>query len=124
MPGMWFALAGDGFYYRMKKLSFTKLEEVERRGEQAARKKKELVFHWRGGYLTRAVLKDILQCLEQAGASRDMHPRVRLNWPQAVLQVAYTPECPAHMLDAQQANEGEELEAPLPQEETAGDTLQ
>lgn len=115
---------GDGFYYRMKKLSFTKLEEVERRGEQAARKKKKLVFHWRGGYLTQAVLKDILQCLERAGASRDMHPRVRLNWPQAVLQVAYTPECPAHMLDAQQANEGEELEAPLPQEETAGDTLQ
>ena len=53
-----------------------------------------------------------------------MHPRVRLNWPQAVLQVTYTPECPQHMLDAQQANEGEELEAPLPQEETAGDTLQ
>ena len=25
---------GDGFYYRMKKLSFTKLEEVERRGER------------------------------------------------------------------------------------------
>ena len=30
----------------------------------------------------------------------------------------------AGKLDAQQANEGEELEAPLPQEETAGDTLQ
>lgn len=114
---------GDGFYYRMKKLSFTKLEEVERRGEQAARKKKELVFHWRGGYLTRAVLKDILQCLERAGESRGVHPRVRLNWPQAVLQVAYTPECPQHMLDAQQANEGEELEAPMPQQETAGETF-
>lgn len=25
---------GDGFYYRMKKLSFTKLEEVERRGDR------------------------------------------------------------------------------------------
>ena len=76
------------------KLSFTKLEEIERRGEQAARKKKELVFHWRGGYLTRAVLEEILQCLHRAGESQGMHPRVRLNWPQAVLQVAYTGQPP------------------------------
>lgn len=68
-------------------------------------------------------MKDILQCLERAGESLGVHPRVRLNWPQAVLQVAYTPECPQHMLDAQQANEGEELEAPMPQQETAGETF-
>ena len=115
---------GDGFYYRTKKLSLTKLEEVERRGEQAARKKKELVFHWRGGYLTRAVLEEILQCLQRAGESRGVHPRVRLNWPQAVLQVTYTPESPSKTLDPQQANEAEELEAPLPQGENPGDTLQ
>ena len=53
-----------------------------------------------------------------------MHPRVRLNWPQAVLQVAYTGQPPAKTLDPQQANEAEELEAPLPQGENPGDTLQ
>lgn len=53
-----------------------------------------------------------------------MHPRVRLNWPQAVLQVAYTDQTPAKTLDPQQANEAEELEAPLPQGENPGDTLQ
>lgn len=50
-------------------------------------------------------------------------PRVRLNWPQAVLQVAYTPESPLKTLDPQQANEAEELEAPLPQGENPGDTF-
>lgn len=106
---------GDGFYYRTKKLSFTKVEEVERRGEQAARKKKELVFHWRGGYLTRAVLGELIQALERAGEKRGLHPRVRLNWPQSVLQVAYTQA--QSELDPQQANEAEELAPAMPQEE-------
>lgn len=115
---------GDGFYYRTKKLSFTKLEEMERRAEQAARKKKTLVFHWRGGYLTRAALEDIVYRLEQAGAKRGMHPCIRLNWPQAVLQVSYAVQASQTVLDPQQANEGEELEAPVPQGENPGDTLQ
>ena len=44
---------GNHFYYREKKLSFTKLEDVYKRALQAAKKGREFTFHWRGGYLTR-----------------------------------------------------------------------
>ena len=39
----------DHFYYKEKKLSFTKQEDVYKRSLQAAKKGKVLVFHWRGG---------------------------------------------------------------------------
>ena len=39
----------DRFYYRTKKLSFTKPEEVRRRAAQALKKGKTLIFQWRGG---------------------------------------------------------------------------
>ena len=51
---------GDHFYYKEKKLSFTKAEDVYKRACQAAKKGKPLTFHWRGGYLTRAVLEELL----------------------------------------------------------------
>ncbi|MBQ0079298.1 MAG: peptidase, partial [Eubacterium sp.] len=37
-------------YYREKKLSFTKMEDVFKRSQQAAKKGRVLTFHWRGGY--------------------------------------------------------------------------
>ena len=39
----------DHFYYKEKKLSFTKQEEVYKRALQAAKKGRVLTFHWRGG---------------------------------------------------------------------------
>ena len=59
---------GDHFYYKEKKLSFTKLEDVARRCQQAIKKGKVLTFHWRGGYLTKAVMEELLQII--AGAQR------------------------------------------------------
>ena len=56
---------GDRFFYREQKLSFTKQEEVGRRALQAIRKKKPLIFHWRGGYLTRDVLGEMVALLER-----------------------------------------------------------
>ena len=50
---------GSHFYYLEKKLSFTKQEEVKKRAAQAAKKKKPFLFHWRGGYLTREILKKL-----------------------------------------------------------------
>jgi hypothetical protein len=47
---------GDHTYYREKKLSWTKYEDVRKRAAQAVKKGKVLIFHWRGGYLTREVL--------------------------------------------------------------------
>lgn len=97
---------GDHFYYREKKLSFTKMEEVSKRAVQAAKKGKTLQFHWRGGYLTRAVLDEILEALKQAAVQKEKHARVRLNWPQAVLSVTFVQELPQEICTVQEADEG------------------
>lgn len=100
---------GDGgrFFYKEKKLSFTKREDVSRRAIQAAKKNKTLVFHWRGGYLTRPVLKELLEVLEEAAKQRGKYAKVSLNWPQAVFQVSFTEELPGEELTMEEANEGE-----------------
>lgn len=98
---------GEQFYYRMKKLSFTKTEDVEKRALQAIRKKQLLVFHWRGGYLTRERLAELLVLLEQTAAQKEKHPNVSVNWSQAVLQVAFTEEVPVQEVVTEIANEGE-----------------
>ena len=85
----------DGFFYRTEKLSFTKPEDVEKRIDQACRKKRETyVFHWRGGYLTREVLSDLCQRIEHAAAKRERGVEIFVNWPQAVLQVRFTDRKP------------------------------
>lgn len=90
----------DGFYYRTEKLSFTKPEDVEKRIDQACRKKKETyVFHWRGGYLTREVLSDLCQRIEHAAAKRERGVEIFVNWPQVVLQVRFTAQKPMTITD-------------------------
>lgn len=98
---------GDHFYYREKKQSFTKAEEVRNRAMQAAKKGKILVFHWRGGHLTKAVLSELLVLLEQAAREKGMHSKSSLNWSQAVLQTAFVKEVPMEEFVIQEANEGE-----------------
>ena len=104
---------GDRFFYREQKLSFTKQEEVGRRALQAIRKKKPLIFHWRGGYLTRDVLGELVALLERTAQEKGLHAQVKVNWPQAVLQVSFVPQPPGSALTPQQANEGEDAPAPL-----------
>ena len=77
------------FYYKDKKLSFTKTEDVYKRSLQAAKKGKTLTFHWRGGYLTREVLGELLDLMQQAGAQKNKTAVVSLNWAQAVLRLHY-----------------------------------
>ena len=79
----------DHFYYKEKKLSFTKTEEVYKRCLQAAKKGKTLTFHWRGGYLTREVLTELLDLMRRVGAEKSKTPAIQLNWPQAVIRVRY-----------------------------------
>lgn len=98
---------GGQFYYREKKLSFTKAEDVEKRALQAIRKGKPLIFHWRGGHLTREVLSELLRRLEQTAQLKGKHARTSLNWPQAVLQVSFSDETPPVDLVVEEANEGE-----------------
>lgn len=102
---------GDHFYYREKKLSFTKLEEVSKRALQAAKKKKPLVFHWRGGSLNRETGKEILRLLSEAGKEKQRSVRVGINVSQAVFQAIYTEEFTVENMKEsvvfEQANEGE-----------------
>ena len=51
----------DHFYYKEKKISWTTMDTVQSRTKQAVKKEKILLFHWRGGYLTREVLKELLE---------------------------------------------------------------
>ena len=89
---------GNLFYYLVKKQSFTKTEDVEKRALQAIKKKKNLTFHWRGGYLTREKLTELLQLLEGTARSRGKYAQVSLNWPQAVLSVRFLDELPENEL--------------------------
>lgn len=100
---------GDHFYYREKKLSFTKMEDVAKRTAQAVKKGKTLTFHWRGGYLTRDVLDELLHMMEDSAKTKMQHARVSLNWPQAVLSVRFTPDVSEEMMTLEEANEGEEM---------------
>ena len=79
---------GDHFYYREKKLSFTKEEDVYKRSLQAAKKGRILTFQWRGGYLTREVLEKLLDLLRKAGEKKQKAARISLNWSQAVIRDA------------------------------------
>lgn len=105
---------GDHFYYREKKLSFTKMEDVYKRAQQTAKKGREFTFHWRGGYLTKAVLEELLECMAKAGNERQKKAKLSLNWPQAVMRLSYVPDetrSPdelAQMVTMEDANEGEQ----------------
>ena len=99
---------GGHFYYKEKKLSFTKVEDVYKRSLQAAKKGKTLDFHWRGGYLTKEVLKELLEEIHKAGEERQKKAIVNLNWPQAVLRVKYADGAVSEEVHMQEANEGEQ----------------
>ena len=94
---------GGQFYYKLQHLSWTKPEEAARRVDQALRKKQPgLVFHWRGGYLTREVLAELCLQIDAAAQARGRAAAISVNWPQAVLQVRF--------VDAAQPVETESLE--------------
>ena len=97
----------DHFYYKEKKLSFTKTEDVYKRSLQAAKKGKTLTFHWRGGYLTREVLNELLGLIRKAGEEKNKTAVVNINWPQAVLRLHYTEAQMQECITMEDANEGE-----------------
>ena len=98
---------GDHFYYREKKLSFTKEEDVYKRSLQAAKKGRTLTFQWRGGYLTREGLEKLLDLLRKAGEEKQKAARISLNWSQAVIRVSYVEDRGLACVDMEEANEGE-----------------
>lgn len=91
---------GDRFWYREQKLSFTKQEDVEKRIDQAIRKKRaSYVFHWRGGYLTREVLMALCERIEKTASARQKGVEIYVNWPQAVIQTVFTAQKPMTVFD-------------------------
>ena len=102
-------LDGEHFYYKEKKISFTKVEEVKKRALQYAKKSKPFLFHWRGGYLTKEVLNELLSALDEAAKEKEKYLRVSLNWPQAVLCAEFMEKIPEQAVVMEEANEGEQM---------------
>ena len=98
---------GEHFYYKEKKLSFTKMEDVRKRAMQAVKKGKVLIFHWRGGYMTKEVAMEMMQIFEEEAVKKEKHARVSINWAQAVIQVRFEEVIPEEQLTLEEANEGE-----------------
>ena len=98
----------EHFYYKEKKLSFTRQEDVYKRALQAAKKGKILTFHWRGGYFTREMFQELLEWIRKAGKERNKTAFVQVNWPQAVIRLHYEDEKTAEVICMEAANEGEE----------------
>ena len=83
---------GNHFYYKEKKLSFTKQEDVAKRCRQAIKKGKVLTFHWRGCYLTKAVMEKLLQIIAESAKEKGRYSQVSINWAQAVIRVKFLQE--------------------------------
>ncbi len=100
----------DHFYYKEKKLSFTKQENVYKRSLQAAKKGKVLTFHWRGGYLTREVMKELLELMKKAGAEKNKTAVIQINWPQSILRVHYEDSIVEESVKMEDANISEQCD--------------
>lgn len=101
---------GERAYYREKKLTFTKIEEVEKRCKQALKKGKTFTFHWRGGTLTKTVLEEILHGISGIGKEKEMHSQVSINWQQAVIRVRFYKEAIEDSIKMEDAYEEENSE--------------
>lgn len=98
----------DHFYYKEKKVSWTTLDEVRNRSRQAVKKGRLLLFHWRGGYLTREILNELIAIFHEEAAAKGKHALLSLNWPQAVLQVRFEEGNGQETVNLEAANEGEQ----------------
>ena len=94
----------DHFYYRVKKVSWTTVDEVRNRTRQAVKKNKILLFHWRGGYLTKEVLKELLDVFHEEAKAKEKQAYVSVNWPQAVLRVRFKEGVGGELLEMEEAD--------------------
>lgn len=97
----------DHFYYKEKKVSWTTTDEVRNRTRQAVKKGKILLFHWRGGYLTREVLSELLHIFSEEAEQKGKKALCSVNWPQAVLRVRFEEGIGEEQIEMEEANEGE-----------------
>ncbi len=95
----------EHFYYRVKKVSWTTVDEVRNRVRQAVKKNKVLLFHWRGGYLTKEVLKELLDVFHEEAKAKGKQAYVSVNWPQAVLRVRFKEGAGEEQLEMEEADD-------------------
>lgn len=99
----------DHFYYKEKKISWTTMDEVQNRTKQAVKKGKVLLFHWRGGYLTKEILAKLLGIFDKEAQAKGKRAYVSVNFPQAVLRVRFADGVGEEQLEMEDANEGEKV---------------
>lgn len=97
----------DHFYYKEKKVSWTTLDEVRNRTKQAVKKNKELLFHWRGGYLTKEVFSELITIFNEEAEAKNKKAFVSVNWPQAVMKLRFEEGLGEEQVEMEEANEGE-----------------
>lgn len=95
------------FYYKEKKISWTTMDEVQNQTKQAVKKGKVLLFHWRGGYLTREILAQLFEIFDKEAKAKDKRACISVNWPQAVLRVRFENGAGEEQIEMEEANEGE-----------------
>ena len=83
------------------------MDEVQNRTKQAVKKGKVLLFHWRGGYLTREILSELLAIFDKEAREKERRAFVSVNWPQAVLCVRFADGAGEEQIEMEEANEGE-----------------
>lgn len=83
------------------------MDEVRNRTKQAVKKGKVLLFHWRGGYLTKEILTQLMEIFDQEAGAKEKTAYVSVNWPQAVLWVRFEDGIGEEQLEMEEANEGE-----------------
>lgn len=109
-PAIWRLPActdGDHFYYKEAKVSWTTLDEIRNRTKQAVKKNKIMLFHWRGGYLTKEIMQELLTIFDEEAKIKNKHSYISVNWPQAVLRVRFEDGLGEDQVEMEESNEGE-----------------
>lgn len=99
----------DNNYYRVKKLSWTTLDEVRKRTTQAVKKGKSLVFHWRGGFLNKEIIHAMLAIFEEEANKKEKRPAVSINFSQAIIRVIFADGIGKEAYEIEEVNEGEKI---------------
>ena len=86
---------------------WTTTDEVRNRTRQAVKKGKILLFHWRGGYLTKEVLQELLSIFSEEAKAKGKQSFVSVNRAQAVLRVRFQEGAGEEQIEMEEANESE-----------------
>jgi len=94
------------FYYRKKSLSLTKYEDVSKGITKAIKKKqKYFTFHWRGGYLTKKVIEELIPIIAEAAEKMGKSVSLSFNFGTSVLHCGFEEMDKGFTVNAEEADE-------------------